>query len=335
MTGSRIGVGVRCLLMSGVLLGQGHTPGGTPKLGNNPASIYTKFGVRTIINVAGSSTRVGGATMPLEVVQAMADAALDAVSLMELQAAASQHLAKATGAEACYVTSGASAGLTLATAAILAGLDLAKMERLPDTTGMKNEVIISREHRSGYDHAIRLAGAKLVEVGMNERLSEAELRRTEAWEYEAAITDKTAAIAYLTTEDNRPPLAQVVEVARRHQVPVLVDAAGELPPDLRQLIQTGADLVAAKWRKRAQGTAIERDPVRSSGTHRLCRASAPGLGRAFRYLGSARGSDPEGEAFRHTQAWHRSRLQGRQTRAASLYSAFWFAWAAFNRDTEI
>ena len=170
---------------------------------------------------------------------------------------------------------------------------------------------------------------------MNERLSEAELRRTEAWEYEAAITDKTAAIAYLTTEDNRPPLAQVVEVARRHQVPVLVDAAGELPPDLRQLIQTGADLVAAKWRKRAQGTAIERDPVRSSGTHRLCRASAPGLGRAFRYLGSARGSDPEGEAFRHTQAWHRSRLQGRQTRAASLYSAFWFTWDAFNRDTEI
>ena len=253
MTGLRIGVGVLCLLMSDVSLGQDRTPGGTPERGNEPASIYAEFGVRTIINVAGSPTRVGGATMPPEVVQAMADAALHAVSIMELQAAASRHIAKATGAEACYVTSGASAGLTLATAAILAGLDLAKMERLPDTTGMKNEVIISREHRSGYDHAIRLAGAKLVEVGMNERLSGAGVRRTEAWEYEAAITDKTAAIAYVTTADSRPPLAQVVEVARRHQVPVLVDAAGQLPPDLRELIQIGVDLVAASGGKGLRG----------------------------------------------------------------------------------
>ena len=253
MTGSRVGVGVAWLLMSGVSFGQGHTPGGTSELDNGPASIYTEFGVRTIINVTGSSTRVGGATMPPEVVQAMADAALDAVSLMELQAAASRHIAKATGAEAGYVTAGASSGLTLATAAILAGLDLAKIERLPDTTGMKNEVIISREHRSGYDHAIRLAGAKLVEVGMNEHLSGAGVRRTEAWEYEAAITDKTAAILYLTTGDSRPPLAQVVEVARRHQVPVLVDAAGQLPPDLRELIQIGADLVTSSGGKGLRG----------------------------------------------------------------------------------
>lgn len=253
MTASKVGVGVACLLMTGVSFGQDQAPGGASEIENGSESIYAEFGVRTIINVTGASTRVGGATMPPEVVQAMANASLDAVSLMELQAAASRHIARITGAEAGYVTAGASAGLTLATAAILAGLDLGKIERLPDTTGMRNEVIISREHRSGYDHAIRLAGAKLVEVGMNERLSGAGVRRTEAWEYEAAITDNTVAILYLTTQDSQPPLEQVIEIADKHQLPVLVDAAGQLPPDLRELIKIGADLVVSSGGKGLRG----------------------------------------------------------------------------------
>ena len=253
MTASKVGVGVACLLMTGVSFGQDQAPGGASEIENGSESIYTEFGVRTIINVTGASTRVGGATMPPEVIQAMANASLDAVSLMELQAAASRHIARITGAEAGYVTAGASAGLTLATAAILAGLDLGKIERLPDTTGMRNEVIISREHRSGYDHAIRLAGAKLVEVGMNERLSGAGVRRTEAWEYEAAITDNTVAILYLTTQDSQPPLEQIIEIADKHQLPVLVDAAGQLPPDLRELIKIGADLVVSSGGKGLRG----------------------------------------------------------------------------------
>ena len=132
-------------------------------------SVYDEFGVRTIINVAGSSTRVGGALMPPDVVSAISEAASSSVNMVELQAAASKFIAEVTGAEAGYVTSGAAAGLTLGTAAILARLDPGKMERLPDTTGMKNEFIVSREHRSGYDHSVRLAGARLVEVGMNEQ----------------------------------------------------------------------------------------------------------------------------------------------------------------------
>ena len=130
--------------------------------------VFERLGARAVINVAGPSTRVGGALMPPEVVQAMSDAALDSVSMVELQAAASRTIREVTGAEAGYVTAGASAALTLGTAAILAGLDPGKMERLPDTTGMRNEIIISKEQRTGYDHAIRLAGARLVEVGMNE-----------------------------------------------------------------------------------------------------------------------------------------------------------------------
>ena len=218
-------------------------------------SIYEKFGVRTIINVSGASTRVGGALMPSEVVEAMSEAALDSVSMTELQAGASRYIAGVTGAEAGYVTSGAAAGLTLGTAAILAGLDPGRMERLPDTTGMKNEFIISREHRSGYDHSIRLAGARLVEVGMNEVLAGAGVRRTEAWEFEAAITDATAGIAYTATDESEPPLEEVIRVAHKHDLPVLVDAAGQLPPisNLRAFIEMGADLVTFSGGKAMRG----------------------------------------------------------------------------------
>ena len=218
-------------------------------------SIYEELGVRTIINVSGASTRVSGPLMPPEVAEAMVRASQESVSMMELQAVASEKISEVTGAEAGYIISGASAGLTLGTATILAGMDPGRMDRLPDTTGMKNEFIIAREHRNGYDHAIRLAGAKFVEIGMNEIVSGAGVRRTEAWEYEAAITAQTAGIAYTVTPDSQPPLEQVVDVAHRHGVPVLVDAAGELPPisNLRKFIGMGADLVAFSGGKSIRG----------------------------------------------------------------------------------
>jgi D-glucosaminate-6-phosphate ammonia-lyase len=218
-------------------------------------NIYEELGVRTIINVSGASTRVSGPLMPPEVAEAMVRASQESVSMMELQAVASEKISEVTGAEAGYIISGASAGLTLGTATILAGMDPGRMDRLPDTTGMKNEFIIAREHRNGYDHAIRLAGAKFVEIGMNEIVSGAGVRRTEAWEYEAAITPQTAGIAYTVTPDSEPPLEQVVEVAHRHGLPVLVDAAGELPPisNLRKFIGMGADLVAFSGGKSIRG----------------------------------------------------------------------------------
>ena len=107
------------------------------------------------------------------------------------------------------MTAGASSGLTLGAASIMAGLDAGRMERLPDTTGMKNEFIMSREQRTGYDHAIRLAGARLVEVGMNEQAAAAGVRRTEPWEYDDAVTPQTAAIFYAADPNARPPLADV------------------------------------------------------------------------------------------------------------------------------
>ena len=121
------------------------------------ARVYEDLGVRPLINAASTQTRYGGVPLPREVVQA--DASTACVRMEELQEAAGRVIAEVTGAEAGYVTSGVAAGLTLAAAACPAGLDVARMDRLPDTTGMANEIIVQRAHRNAYDHAVRAAGA--------------------------------------------------------------------------------------------------------------------------------------------------------------------------------
>jgi L-seryl-tRNA(Ser) seleniumtransferase len=208
-------------------------------------NIYKKLGVEPIINATGTVTRLGGARLRTVALEAYALASQESVPLEQLQAAASQHLADLTGAEAGLVTSGAAAGLTLGAAAILTGLDAGRMEQLPDTTGMPAEIIVAREHRSGYDHAVRASGARLVEVGFQEQVAGAGVRCAEAWEYEAAIGGQTAGILYVEQSAAHPPLADVVAIAQRHSLPLLVDAAGELPPreNLRRLATCGADLV--------------------------------------------------------------------------------------------
>src|SRR6266542_3182358 len=208
--------------------------------------VYEDLGVRPIINASGSVTRLGGAPMPEPVLRAFAAAAAEAVPLDELQAAASRAIAAATGAEAGLVTAGAASALTLGTAAILTAFDPGRMERLPHCDGFAHEFVVAREQRNGYDHAVRAAGARLVEVGFNEIVAGAGVRRTESWEYEAAFGPLTAGVLYVHDPQSRPPLPELVERAHRRGLPVLVDAAGELPPrrNLRQLTTAGADLVA-------------------------------------------------------------------------------------------
>jgi D-glucosaminate-6-phosphate ammonia-lyase len=193
--------------------------------------------------------------MPPEVLLAWQEAATESVSLEQLQAAASARIAAATKTEAGIVTSGAAAAMTLGTAAILCGHDLGKIEQLPNCNGMPNEFIIARDQRNGYDHAVRAAGAQLIEVGFNELVAGTGVRRTEAWEYEAAITPQTAGIIYVQNESSAPKLAELVAVAHRHELPVLVDAAAELPPqsNLQDIPGTGADLVAFSGGKAIRG----------------------------------------------------------------------------------
>src|SRR5262249_32102503 len=156
-----------------------------------------EWGLEPIINAAGAPTRLGGAPMPKAVLEAFRAAAQECVSLDQLQGVASRAIATATGAEAGLVTSGAAAALTLGTAAILTGYNLRRMERLPHCDGFPHEIIVAREQRNGYDHAVRAAGARLVEVGCNEIVAGSGVRRTETWEFEAAFGPQTAGIFYV------------------------------------------------------------------------------------------------------------------------------------------
>ncbi len=198
-----------------------------------------------VINATGTVTRLGASPMASEVIAAMVAAAPLSVDMAELQARASRIIAQCTGAEAGIVTAGAMAGLLAGAAACMAGLDPVKMAKLPDTDGMRNEFIVARSHRNSYDHGVRAAGARLVEVGLPDRLTACGVRDTEAWEFASAIGERTAGILYLARSDSRPALEEVARVAHAARLPVLVDAAAELPPaaNLRRFIEAGADLV--------------------------------------------------------------------------------------------
>jgi D-glucosaminate-6-phosphate ammonia-lyase len=219
------------------------------------SSIYEELGVRRIINASGAKTRLSGSIMPDEVVQAMVRASREMVDIEHLQSKASEIIADVTGAEAGMITTGAAAALVLSTASCVTGLDIVKMEKLPDTTGMKNEVVIARNHRNAYDHQIRLAGVKLIEAGFDDRGLGAGQRSVEAWEIKAAITDQTAAIAFVAKPGNKPLLEEVIKVGKSHGLPVILDAAAELPPvsNLRKFIELGASSVVFSGGKAIRG----------------------------------------------------------------------------------
>jgi L-seryl-tRNA(Ser) seleniumtransferase len=214
---------------------------------------YEELGLPTVINASGTLTRLGGSRMAPETLAAMAEAAASFVPMDALQARAGEVIAEITGAEAGYVVSGAAAGLSLGIAACVAGMDVAAMDRLPDTTGLKNEVVVQRGHRNAYDHAIRAAGVRLVEVGY---LGYPGAGGTYPWQIAEAITERTVAVACpILDTPGTIPLPEVCRIAHAHGVPVVVDAAAELPPraNLRRFIAEGADLVVFSGGKAIAG----------------------------------------------------------------------------------
>jgi L-seryl-tRNA(Ser) seleniumtransferase len=204
---------------------------------------WDALGVTPIINAYGTNTRLSGGPLAPEVAEAMRAASTASVDILDLQAAACREIAGATGAEAGIATSGASAALLLGTAAILARLDAAAMDRLPL---VEAEFLIARSQRNMYDRAVEVAGARLVEVGIPDRFSGAGVRDATAAEFAAAITPRTRGILWVAQPHSEPPLPELVTVARAHDLPVLVDAAAQLPPaaNLRRFVAEGADLVA-------------------------------------------------------------------------------------------
>ena len=213
-------------------------------------ALYQRIGVSPIINAAGSITRLGGTRTRPETLDLMSRAARVMVNIDDLNRAAGRELARITGAEAGFVCSGAAGGLVLQAAAVIAGNDPVKMRQLPNTDGLKNEIVIHTMHRFPYDQAYRAAGAKMVEFG--------DYLFAHPWQLEGAINEHTAAVAYLCapfSSNKVLPLERVCDIAHSHDVPVIVDAASMLPPraNLYRYIHAGADMVVYSGGKGIRG----------------------------------------------------------------------------------
>ncbi|HLH73735.1 MAG TPA: aminotransferase class V-fold PLP-dependent enzyme [Chloroflexota bacterium] len=209
--------------------------------GSTTTSIFEEIGVKPVINAVGHQTLLGGSQLSPRVRAAMDEANRYYVDMPELLDRTGQIIAKTLGAEAAYVTSGCAAALALSSAACLAGADPEKIAQLPDTTGLRNEILIQKSSRYHYDRCLTVSGARLVEYGTAEGATVADL--------DAAIGPRTAAVHYFAAAARtRPgilPLGEVVDHAHRRGIPVIVDAAAEVYPlDLMQSYpRSGADLV--------------------------------------------------------------------------------------------
>jgi uncharacterized pyridoxal phosphate-dependent enzyme len=206
--------------------------------------VYRELGVRPLVNAAGTYTALSASLLAPEVREAMDSASRKYVNLVELHAAVGKRIALLAGSEAALVTAGAASALTVGTAACIAGRDKTKIARLPDTEGMKNEVVIQKTHRFGYDHAVRNTGAKLVEVETRDEL-------------DRAVNDRTAMMLFYHRHD---PLGQVkveefVAIGKKRGIPTLIDAAADLPPisNLSRFLKMGYDLVVFSGGKGLRG----------------------------------------------------------------------------------
>jgi L-seryl-tRNA(Ser) seleniumtransferase len=177
--------------------------------------------VRPVINAAATLTALGGSLMPPPVRAAMEAGSRHFIDLHELQRKVGARIAEMTHNEAAYVSSGAAAGIALAVAATMTGTDQASIDSLPGVSGFaKNEIVIQRVQRNGYDFSARMTGATMVEV---ESAEEA---------LEAAITDRTAAILWFAGGHfgvGALPIEQVIAIGRKRDVNVIVDAAAQIP----------------------------------------------------------------------------------------------------------
>jgi D-glucosaminate-6-phosphate ammonia-lyase len=219
-------------------------------------SIYKELGATPVINATGSVTLLGGSTPVPEVVEAMERAGGAYIPLLELEEKAGQAIAKMVDVPAAYVTAGAGSALTLATAALMAGDDDDKVQQLPDTTGMKNEILIQKRQRYWYDRCLELAGAKLVDFGSDDG--------TTAEDLEDAIGPNTVAVHYYAVEQSPDvkalSLEKTIEIAHGRGVKVIVDAAGQIYPleNFGKYVRMGADFqcVAAKYMGASQSVGL-------------------------------------------------------------------------------
>lgn len=204
--------------------------------------MYEALGVHPVINSRGTFTIISGSQTLPEVKRAMDEASRNYVQMDELMGGVSKRLAELTGADWGIVTCGCCAALTHCTTASIAGTNPERMQRLPDLTGLKSEVIIPEYSRNVYDHAIRMVGVKIVEVNDPAQL-------------ESAFNERTAMVYILAGPGDDGPLGTkvIADVARRHNVPVIVDAAAEVLTMPNVHLQRGATAVAYSGGKCIRG----------------------------------------------------------------------------------
>ena len=205
---------------------------------------FAELGVRPFINAAGTYTTLTASLMAPEVMQAIDYCSKQYVHLIELHDRVGERIASLIGCEAAMVSAGAASALTLGTAACMTGANEELIRRLPDTTGMKTEVIIQKSHRYGYDHAVRNCGTHFVEVETREQL-------------ENAVNGNTVMMLFFNAATPPAPIKaeEFAQLGKKHGVPTFNDAAADVPPvsHLSAYVKMGFDLVSFSGGKGIRG----------------------------------------------------------------------------------
>jgi uncharacterized pyridoxal phosphate-dependent enzyme len=213
--------------------------------------VYADLGVRRVVNAATTLTALGGTTLPHEVLEAMSAAAASCVSMEELHLAAGRRASELSHNEAGLVTAGAAAGICLAVLAAITGGRPEVISRLPHDETLSRRVVMHRAHRIPYDRAIDLVGGHIVEIG--------NVIQTFEWELHEALREETAAVMWVAGSHlpaTTLSLEDTVRIAHQYSVPVIVDAAAQLPPvsNLWHFTRdVGADLVLFSGGKALRG----------------------------------------------------------------------------------
>ena len=205
---------------------------------------FKELGIRTFINAAGTYTSMTGSIMPKEVIDAINYGSLEYVNLDELQDKVGERIAELLECEYATVSSGCFGAMSIAMAGVMSGKDPKKIKQLPDTTGLKNEVILQESHTIGYAQALTNVGAKLVKVKTAEEL-------------ENAINEKTAMLWFLNANTDRGDIKweEFVSLGKKHNIPTFIDCAADVPPvdNLFKFTRIGFDMVAFSGGKGLRG----------------------------------------------------------------------------------
>jgi uncharacterized pyridoxal phosphate-dependent enzyme len=241
--------------------------------------LFEEFGLTRIINASGKMTALGASAVTEVVANALKAAAQEYVDIDELIEFAGKVIAHHTGAEDGCPTIGAAAGIAISTASVIAGKNLSFIEKMPNSDGLKNEIIIQKGQNIHFggsiDQMIRLGGGRVTEVGS--------ANKVERDHIEEAITDRTAALLYIKShhavQKGMQPIETMIKIAKEHNIPLIIDGAAE--SDFRKYIAMGADIVIYSGGKALEGPTSgficgKRELMEA------CRKQYKGIGRAMK-----------------------------------------------------